>query len=482
MVADIIPFYDNGEYHAFYLKGFNDGAGWAKNQTPWGHLTSRNLIQWEVLPDAIVPGVQTEPDGGACYTGSAIRKGELVHLFYTGFSPGHVNGREQLMHAYSVDGIHFTKNTSNPMLLLNQDYYGSGEDFRDPFVFYNEEEQLYWMLFTAGDRQPLNGIRRGVIGLAKSEDLMHWKFHPPIYAPRKYPSLECPDLFRIGDWWYLIFSQFGRTEYRMSHNPYGPWICPKDPYFDAGFLFFYAAKTLFDGKRRFLLGGCGDLQGNRDAQQSMWGGTFVTPREVRQLDNGELALVCPAEFLDEWAYKPAMEAAAFETICGEWSAEGTAVENIDETGFSSVLLSDSLDAFHCKAAFIPRSSNGQIGFILRSSDNHDRCYQVTIDLGNERLAVERFVTMDSFVGPLTEGYRLLGERHIPLAGSESIEVIVMVEQNIIEIFACGVTMTVPIADIETGRFGLFACDAKVRVNNLVFSPTASHYFPLTIDN
>ena len=135
-----------------------------------------------------------------------------------------------------------------------------------------------------------------------------------------------------------------------------------------------------------------------------------------------------------------------------------------------MLLPENSDALYGKATFFPLTENGQFGFILRSSRDHDRCYQITFDRGNETVSFERFVTTDSFVGPLTEGHRLLSERHLPLKGCESFEAIVLMDNNIVELFVCGVTMTVPIADIQTGRFGLFACDAKVRVTNIVLSP------------
>ena len=70
-----------------------------------------------------------------------------------------------------------------------------------------------------------------------------------------YFTHECPDLFKMGDWWYLLFSEFTdlvRTRYRMSRSLSGPWIIPERDDFDGHA--FYAAKTASDGNKRFIFG------------------------------------------------------------------------------------------------------------------------------------------------------------------------------------------------------------------------------------
>lgn len=50
------------------------------------------------------------------------------------------------------------------------------------------------------------------------------------YASRSNPAAnECPDFFKMGDWYYLVFSNYTDgfcTYYRMSRSPKGPWITP----------------------------------------------------------------------------------------------------------------------------------------------------------------------------------------------------------------------------------------------------------------
>lgn len=457
MVADLIPFYDRGYYHVYYLKGFRDGTGWARHHTPWSHLRSSDLLNWEELPNALETGLQSEPDGGACFTGSVIREEDTVHIFYTGFNPGHPNGREQIMHATSKDGIAFLKNPDNPVLRVDSEHYGYDEDFRDPFVFWNEEEGRYWMLFTAGCNRPVNGNRRGVVGLAVSADLIDWTFEPPIYAPDAYPSLECPDLFRIEDTWYLLFSQFGRTEYRMSASPYGPWRKPARPHFDAGDYFFYAAKTCFDGDARYLFGWCGDLAGNKDAVRAMWGGTFVTPRRIERMPDGELRLVCPTIYEQSVTKSHHLDYNEYETACGEWTIGNEELRSLQETGFAACLQGQALGEYSLKVKIRSNGGTGVAGLVVRGDARLDNAYLLGVDFGAKTLRLERYRSIQAFHGSALEGERILCERPIPFLLEET-ELIIFMKAGILEIFVNGITMTVPLQDIEGGGLGWFTSD------------------------
>ena len=85
-VGDVIPFYWEGVYHAFYLKAplppHRNGADGA----PYAHLASSDLVHWEELPLAIAPGPPGSPDAVSCFTGSIIERNGVFHLFYTGYA------------------------------------------------------------------------------------------------------------------------------------------------------------------------------------------------------------------------------------------------------------------------------------------------------------------------------------------------------------------------------------------------------------
>ena len=103
----------------------------------------------------------------------------------------------------------------------------SKDDFRDPEVFWVEEEQCYWLLIAA--RENTLG---GVVAKYTSTDLKNWEFIGPIFAPMSQYMLECPDLFQMGDTWYLTYSWDCVTYYAMGDSMDGPFVAPKDNILD----------------------------------------------------------------------------------------------------------------------------------------------------------------------------------------------------------------------------------------------------------
>ena len=99
-------------------------------------------------------------------------------------------------------------------------------DLLSIFLGWNEESQQYWMLLAARLRRGPNR-QRGCTALCASKDLKSWEVRDPLWAPDLYVTHECPDLFRMGEWWYLIFSEFSDaqlTRYRMSRtHTKGDW-------------------------------------------------------------------------------------------------------------------------------------------------------------------------------------------------------------------------------------------------------------------
>ena len=60
-------------------------------------------------------------------------------------------------------------------------------------------------------------LRRGCIAVATSADLKMWQVHEPLWRPRLTHVMECPELFQLGAYWYLVFSRYSedaQTVYR----------------------------------------------------------------------------------------------------------------------------------------------------------------------------------------------------------------------------------------------------------------------------
>ena len=464
IVGDIIPFFDNNTYHIFYLKAYQDNCGWMRFHSSWGHIETNDFKNFQIRKDAISPGKNGDDDEGGCFTGSVIKNDNNYYLYYATFCPGSKTGREKINLAISSDGENFEKYKNNPLLTVDGKIYGGGEDFRDPFVFYNEEEKCFWMLFTSGVIHAPCITRRGVIGLAKSKNLVDWEFSEPIYTPNIYPSLECPDLFKIGDIWYLLFSQFGRTEYRMSSSPYGPWEIPIKPCFDCGEYFFYAAKTLYDGKRRLLIGWCGELLDGKDARSALWGNIMVTPREIIQKENGELSLICPKEHLD--CFNSESPPIVMLPVYGKFTNIDNNITFKKSSSFAACVSEDDGFTNYSASFYVNAKSNtGSYGMILKSTKDLTQAYILEINIASNMMYLKRFQSKALFSGVTVNMEIVLCEKNLQQK-ADNLGFTIFFKENILEVFAGQVTLTIPLNEIKSGHVGFCATNLEANFSEI----------------
>ena len=300
-VGDTIPFAHDGKFYIYYLHDERKG----NTQDEYGYRTSWNLLITEDgvnVKDCkvVLPVGEYDDADYACYTGSVIEGNDgNFHMFYTAqnnYNPKyHRDGKplQYVAHAISTDLINWEK--------LPELTFGADEriyepfDWRDPFVFYNQEEKCFDMLLAARLRgaSEKNG---GCVGLCRSYDLLHWEAKEPFYNPESYMTHECPDLFKLGNKWYLVYSTFSEkfvTHYRMSDKLSGPWTSPIEDTFDG--RAFYAAKTAQVGDKRMAFAWVPTKRGESDFGQYEWGGNFIA-HEINQTTDNKLT-VKPAEGL-----------------------------------------------------------------------------------------------------------------------------------------------------------------------------------------
>ena len=299
--GDPIPFAHGDETHLFYLSSPTGTEDYPHRvRTSWQHAKSRDLIEWEELPTAVVPGPEGSYDGGGIWTGSIVEHQGTFYLFYTGHHVG-ANHPQTICLATSTDLIEFEKHQGNPVVLPV-----SGTepvDWRDPYVFYNESEQKWWMLIAARKSTGPHW-RRGCIMLATSDDLMTWNVEEaPLYTPGDTYCPECPELWEQGGKWYLVYSRFSEnvgTIYRVADNPRGPFQIPARE--DLGGRRWYAAKSAAAGDGRVFFGWIHDRVDREGRPRWLWGGDFALPRHVTTSPAGDGLRVSPAKgSLDTWS-------------------------------------------------------------------------------------------------------------------------------------------------------------------------------------
>lgn len=280
--GDAIPFYHDGVYHVYYLL---DGYG----LLTWEHLTSKDLVHWQEHPQALDHGPKGSPSGGGLGTGSVVwdPKTKMFYLFYTGFNAanslkkakpgqGHIDGGQQIMIATGTDTINWTKHPDKTFVGDGVQYHNiskgpfvsGNHTFRDPYVRWNEEEKVWDMVFLAETAKEKG--QRPVYGRAISKNLMDWKQVEPI---KDAPPHDCPDIFQMGDTWYLVK---GHSWWQRSSSPTGPYT--KELQFDTDV--HAVPKRMFDGKRHILVGWLRDTGGGTDESALIWGGFQCIPREI----------------------------------------------------------------------------------------------------------------------------------------------------------------------------------------------------------
>lgn len=384
--GDAIPYFHEGKYHIFSLTSPKGTTVYpARLRTTWDHHVSTDLVNWERLPSAIRPGdSDSDPDASGIWTGDVTYGEGQWHAFYTGYSLKQ-RYQQTICHATSPDGIVWTKDPANPVISPRTDEY-EDQDWRDPYVFYNEDDRKWWMILLARLNKGPH-MRRGCVVLYRSDDLRQWDYYGPLYAPYHTSGPECPEMYKMGDYWYLSYSRFSEwvnTVYRVSTSPFGPWRTPE---FDGiGGRRFYAAKSLVnDEGRRFYFAWAHDRADRSDNGDWYWGGAFCIPHEVVQGEDGELEVRMPEEYVDgnatpvAWSYRHAWGAhAMYGPNTVELVSPGTLSYGFVETAESSFLFSCKVKVGECLDHF---------GLALKSDDALATCLLLMFERGMQRVSL-----------------------------------------------------------------------------------------------
>lgn len=276
--------YFQGYYHVFY-QHHPYGPQWGPMH--WGHARTKDFITWEHLPMALAPS--EDYDVGGCFSGSAVEKDGVLHLFYTGVREEGGTLIQVQCRATSRDGIRFRKDHRNP-LFTNFPPEGS-VDFRDPKVW--QHGGKWYMALGSGK----DG--RGKVLLYRSNDLSQWDYVGVAAESDGTQGTiwECPDLFPLGDKHVLLVSPMGteprRVLYAVGEMDYevGKFQAETWGELDKG-PDFYAPQTFFGTDRRIMLAWMQSWEGEIPSQKHNWAGALTLPREL-MLDSARRLQIRP---------------------------------------------------------------------------------------------------------------------------------------------------------------------------------------------
>ena len=432
IVWDVMPLYHQGTYHVFYLNTADTDDGRRGAHAKWGHAVSKDLLHWQELPVAVRRG-KTGPDKDSCISGSVIFAQGQYWMFYTGVNMlkgDHIAVRDQhrqtqpstVCLATSKDAVRWKKHPGNPIVIRDTDKYAWG-DWRDPNVFYHQEEKCYWMtitarLYNAGD------CFGGAVALAKSDDLIHWQVGEPIYAPGNIYPPEMTDVFKMGRFWYLVYG-YEVARYCVGPSPAGPWHQVWPNTFNNAAM--YSSKSLTDGKARYLMASIDARKGKTDSGTWHTGDVLGFPRELVQAEDGALYTKLPAVFEAYFSAAKPVNLADVQVEAGDWKLAASKMSAAPGL-FSMILLKGKHRKFYLEAKLKATPGTFLAGVYFNAGDYFQNRipYQVSLD----------FVRGDVV---FSHKYRGANVERIAFAGANlkagrEVKLQVIVEDSIVEIF------------------------------------------------
>lgn len=373
-VGDVIPWQEDGRFHLFYL---HESRRTPKIGMPWHRVVTDDLVSFTETGPALASG-GPDADDFNVYTGSVVVADGIHHVFYTGQNPD-VLGNDGLplqlvLHGTSADGMRTWERHPEDAFGATAGYETA--DWRDPFVFRDEEAGLWRMLVTARHAHGPER-RRGVIAQCVSYDLRSWEPAEPFWDPRRYLAHECPEVFEWNGWWYLVYSEFSEsftTRYRVSRSLHGPWNVPENDTLDG--RAYYAAKSAARDGRRFFFGWISSREGSTDDGDWQWAGT-LSILEAEQNSDGTLRFHPPRELLE-----------TFDRGVGGL-ASATVLSAPD--GYSDLVLPGTAPTtFRVQAEFDIAPDTTECGLLLRASADGGEAYVLRLEPRRNRLVFDRW--------------------------------------------------------------------------------------------
>jgi beta-fructofuranosidase len=434
MCGDFMPFFYDGSFYLFYLYKYCVYTVQTKDFVSFGE------------PYLVIQNGSPEDQDWHIGTGSVFEHGGVFYFHYTGFCEGSdgIEGKNEqvVMRALSTDLKNWKKDSS--FALKPDTRYFGNRHWRDPHVFWNEDLQKFSMLITATEKEGAYQ-RSGCSAVFVSDDVKTWEYYKILYAPRTFITHECHDCFKMGEKWYLSFSNYSRwweTRYRIADRFEGPWQVPKkDDMFDG--REYYAAKSVSDGKKRYMVGWESIRENCKDSGRHLWGGNLLV-HELQQREDGSLGVKLPETI--EHSFGKILPVKA-EVIQGILSNDEKQPSLGAEDGFGWMKFAELREICLFRTRITWDEKTQATGIMIHADDDLKQWCQLRLEIHHGKILMDRYNRVDG-----DQSYE--DERPITFKDN-SAEIKLVVSGNIMLVYVDDVALVSRCYEIGTGSVGVF---------------------------
>lgn len=245
-MGDCMPYADeavaDGVYHLFYLYDrHHHGSKWGMGAHQWSHISTKDFQKWQEHPMAIQI---TEPWEGSICTGSVCYLGDKYYAWYAVRMSDRSPAR--MTYAVSKDLTHFEK--SGIYFTLPARYEQTSARDPKPVML----DGVLHVFITTTLMENGHGCLAHLV--ANPEDITQFIDCGPILEWETGDQPECPDWFKMGQWYYLVYSIDAKARYVYSKSPFDGWIRPEEDGIPCGCV----PKSALWGDRRIFTGFVGE--------------------------------------------------------------------------------------------------------------------------------------------------------------------------------------------------------------------------------
>ena len=352
-VGDCMTFAHDGVFHVFFLTDRGHGTGkWGTLGSPWGHVSTTDLVNWTEHP---TPLDITEPWECCLGTGSFAFHDGKYYLFYIKHDrriwfTDNPNQGDAVFVATSDDCINFKKE-SEPLFVPK---FFQLNDI-NPDIYLNETDGSYMLSLSNWK-------------VWETNDFKTWTERKQLSSP---PWWICTSYFKWNDWYYFTScSMYWRSEKPIEADT--KWSMPPEQMLLDGIRVPQISKF----KDRYIMAGF-----TPETKGTAYAGELLV-REVIQRPNGTLAAKWVEEMIPSSGQPLDL---SFEKSIGDSTIDGNNIKVTAADGFAAGLLEEVPQNVRITLQVKPGEGAKHFGLCFRGEGDYESGCELQFDTAKKRV-------------------------------------------------------------------------------------------------